>query len=34
MISAQEILATFDENIQCLKFEKLESSIFQQISAF
>jgi len=33
MISAQEILATLDENSQCLKFEKLESSNLQRISA-
>ena len=33
MISAQEILATLDENSECLKFEKIESSTLQRVSA-
>lgn len=33
MISANEILATLDENSECLKFEKIESSTLQRVSA-
>ena len=32
MISAQEIMATLEENSECLKFENIETSSLQRIS--